>query len=244
MRAAAVTSALVLAITLGGCSGDVVPSQEATPSPSEEPAPSDEPTPSVEPSAAPVAPVAAPIVTTIAPEVMLPGEAFGAAAADPVEITEGVEMWMLPEGCPAGAPTAAVSSRMVSVGDGMYEARVGVQQLAVFADAEAATVEAQRLHDAAAACAGTAGQSQVYVVEDVAVGAQGTGVAYDYYGTSATGTLDEAQGYYVVATRRANAVTIVGYYGGEDTIGSSRENAVATSQAAWELLCSYDSAGC
>lgn len=239
LRRTAAIGVLALVTVLGGCSDAAAPEDDASTAPTEqtqEPAPTAEPTP--EPT------TAAPVVTTLPPEAMLTGLAFDSDGVEPVVI-EPLDAWALPESCAAGGPSTAVVSRGVAYGDGAFEATVSTQQVAVFADADAATTEAQRLADVLSACAGTAPDGQtVYAVEDVAVGAQGTGLVVDYYGASATGSGDDALGYYLVTTRRGNAVTLVGNLGGEASIGTSREDAVASSQAAWELLCIYDSAGC
>lgn len=250
-RCAAVVSVAALAF-VAGCSEDAAPADTATTStsdPAEEtspPEPSPEPTPTPEPSAEPApTPEAPPALTTLAPEVMLPGSAYGAETDTPSEITELVDAWALPESCGVGGSSTALVSRAVAYGDGAYESVVGIQQLAVFPDAGTARAEMDRIHREASLCVNIAQDGQtIYAVESIGVGAQGIGLATDYYGSSATGNLDEAMGYYVVMTRRGNAVTLVGYVGGESTIGPSRENAVSTSQAAWELLCVYDSAGC
>lgn len=241
LRRTAAIGILALVTVLGGCSGAASPESATAPTATataptataSAPAPSAEPTP--EP---------APVTTTLPPEAMLTGADFQQDGVDAV-VTEPLEAWALPETCAAGAPSTAVASRGVAFGDGAYESTVGMHQVAVFADVEAATAEAQRLADVMAACAAVPAEGGgAFVVEDVAVGAQGTGLAVDYYGASASGDVDSALGYYVAMTRRGNAVTLSGQLGGEWTVGVSRTNAVSTSQAAWELLCIYDSAGC
>ena len=239
LRRTAAIGIVAVVTVLGGCSDAAAPEDDASTAPADQ---TQEPAPTVAPTAEPSPEV--PVVTTLPPESVLTGAAFDADGVEPV-VTEPVDAWALPESCAAGGPSTAVASRGVAYGDGAFETTVGTQQVAVFADADAATTEAQRLADALTACAGTAPDGQtVLAVEDVAVGAQGTGLVVDYYGASATGGDDDALGYYVVTTRRGNAVTLVGHLGGEASIGTSRANAVASSQAAWELLCVYDSAGC
>lgn len=248
-RHAAVVCLASLAF-VAGCSDGAAPADTTTTSaPAEEtspPEPSPEPTPAPEPSAEPTpAPVAPPALTTLASEVMLPGSAYGAQTDTPSEITETVDAWALPESCGVGGPSTALVSRAVAYGDGELESVVGIQQLAVFPDRGTASAEMNRIHIEASICVNIVQDGQtIYEVESIGVGAEGIGLVTDYYGSSTAGNLDEAMGYYVVMTRRGNAVTLVGYVGGESTIGLSRENAVSTSQAAWDLLCAYDSAGC
>ncbi|WP_158068927.1 hypothetical protein [Cellulosimicrobium sp. CUA-896] len=82
------------------------------------------------------------------------------------------------------------------------------------------------------------------MTEPLDVGAQGAGLATDYYGASDGGDLDGALGSYLAATRRGTAVTLVALDGGETTVGVARETVVANAQAAWDLLCRYDAEGC
>lgn len=236
-------AATVAVLLLAGCSDDAAPSASPTPSATSEQSPT--PSPSAEPSETP-SPSPEPTAQTALPEeAMLTAAALGAPEGTVAVVTEPVDAWALPEACAAGAPTTAVVSRGLAYGDGAFESTVGIQQVAVFADADAASVEAQRLTNAVAACAGAGPDGQTaYLAEEVAVGAQGTGLIVDYYGVYAAGTGDESLGYYVVTTRRGNAVTLVGQVGGEATVGVSRENAVASTQAAWELLCVFDAEGC
>ncbi|PFG34574.1 hypothetical protein [Sanguibacter antarcticus] len=240
MRISLRGSALVVVmLALAGCSSAPADEPEVTST-----APTAELTLEPMPDPSSVASSEVQFTTTLSPEAMLSGAAFGAEGVEPV-VTESVDVWALPESCAADGPSTAVVSRGVTYGDGAFESTVETQQLAVFEDADAAVAEAQRLAEVMSACTPTDADGQTaYVAEKVAVGAQGTGLAVDYYGTSMTGSVDDALGYYVVTTRRGNAVTLVGHLGGEASIARSRGDAVASSQAAWGLLCVYDSAGC
>lgn len=198
----------------------------------------DTPAPTEPPTSTPVA------VPTDAPaEVMLPAEVLG-SADQPREEDEEIAAWWLPESCEALTPQA-LTMRTLTQGTGEFEEPVGVHQVVVFEDAEAAVTAADDLIAAMQRCAEQdPGEAGLYVAEDVAVGAQGQGLALDYYGTSATGELDDAMGTYLAATRRGSAVTLVAADGGEATVATARENVVEQTSAAWELLCRYDSEGC
>ncbi|WP_146845935.1 hypothetical protein [Cellulomonas terrae] len=178
-------------------------------------------------------------------EVMLPAAAWADITPDDVrEDSAGVVGWRVPESCDAGNP-ADGAMRTVTQGSGELESRVGVHQVAVLADADAAVTEADRLAAALTACTQrVSDDATVYVVEPLAVGAQGVGLATDYYGDTVEGALDDAMGTYLTVTRRGNAITLVAVEGGEGTVGTARETATTNAQAAWELLCTYDSAGC
>lgn len=212
-------------------------------------APTDDPTPTTTgPDPAPTTPAptggagAAP--ADLAPEVLLPATAWD-LPVDPREESAGVVDWRLPQACDAGAPESATAMRTVVQGDGQAEAQVGVQQVALFADADAAVAEADRLAAVLRECTTYASDTATtYVVEPVEIGAQGTGIATDYYGASATGSLDEAIGSYLVTTRRGTAITLVGVEGGEALVSSARGTATEQAQSAWALLCGYDSSGC
>ena len=135
--------------------------------------------------------------------------------------------------------------RTATEGDGADEGTVGVHQVAVFADADAATAEAARLADLLAACAAQGGaEGTAYTAEPLDVGAQGSGLATDYYGSGGSGDLDTALGTYLATTRRGAAVTLVALDGGESTVGAARETVAEQTRAAWELLCRYEQAGC
>jgi hypothetical protein len=175
-------------------------------------------------------------------EALLPATAWPASAGAREE-SAGVVDWRLPQACTAGGPAGALAMRTVAQGDGAAEGAVGVQQVAVLADADAAVAEADRLSAALAACAGDA-SGTTDAVEPLAVGAQGVGLATDYYGSSASGDLDGALGSYLGVTRRGAAVTVVALEGGESTVGAARETVTGAAQAAWELLCAYDAEGC
>lgn len=217
----------VVALALSGCSAAATPQRDATTT--------TVPAPEADPRQSP-----APDETSLPSGLMLTAAAFG-SDVEPV-VTEPFDAWALPGPCAAGAPHGVVASRGVAYGVGSSTSPIGTQQVAVFADASAAVAEAERLTDIMTACAAAPGEV-TFVVEDVAVGAQGTGLVVDY-GASAGGSGDDALGYYLVTTRRGNAVTLVGHLGGEASIGTSRKDAVTASQAAWRLLCVYDSAGC
>ncbi|QHT57338.1 hypothetical protein GXP71_15500 [Cellulomonas sp. H30R-01] len=230
MRNTTLTSTIVLcALTLAGCAGGPEPVATAEPGVS---APATSPSPTA--SAA----------TDVAPDVMLTEAAWTVVGPGaPRDESTGVVDWRLPEACAAGDPTGASAMRTVSQGSGEFEAPVGVQQVAVLADADAAVAEAERLTAALGTC--TEGEPPTrYVAEPLAVGAQGLGLATDYYGASASGALDDAMGTYVAVTRRGNAVMLVGLDGGEGTVGSARTTVSGLAQQGWELLCPFDSAGC
>src|SRR6185436_9682428 len=60
------------------------------------------------------------------------------------EDSEGVVSWLVDEGCGAGSPADGVAMRTVTQGSGEVESRVGVQQVVVLRDADAAAVDAVR----------------------------------------------------------------------------------------------------
>lgn len=216
------------------------PTVSESPLPSPDPSGPAEPEPGESASTGPYS--TAP--TQIPEEALLPESAWENVGG-PRLVSPRVVDWRLPQSCAAGAPSGATAMRTVTQGDGDYEAAVGVQQVAVFADADAAVAEAGRIGAALTACAdATTAEPTTYVLEPLAVGAQGVGFATDYYGISASGDLDEALGTYLATIRRGNAVTVVALEGGESTIGVARETVTSRAQAAWELLCRYDSAGC
>ena len=133
--------------------------------------------------------------TDVSAEVVLPGTAWDAIGPDDVrEESEGVVAWRVEVTCDAGTPADARRDAHRHAGLGRVESRVGVQQVAAFADADAAVAEADRLAAALTACAATApGDSATFVVEPLAVGAQGIGLATSYYG----GLEDDAMGTYL-----------------------------------------------
>ncbi|WP_217614774.1 hypothetical protein [Cellulomonas sp. GbtcB1] len=188
----------------------------------------------------------APVATDVPPEVMLPETSWqGTGPEGPREESAGVVDWRLPESCDAGTPTEAIAMRTVAQGSGEAESPVGVHQVVLLPDADAAVAEADRLTAALAACTRYASDSATtYVVEQVEVGAQGLGLATDYYGASAEGSIDDAVGSYLALTRRGPAITLVGFEGGEGTIATERATATGLAQEAWGLLCAYDEAGC
>lgn len=236
MRASTTTTVLAAsALVLAACTatpGDA----PGTPEPSA-PAPST--------SAATPAPgdPAAALPTDAPADVLLPAGAWGGEGAR--DEAEGVADWHLPEACADGGPADATAMRTATEGDGAAEGVVGVHQVAVFADADAATAEAARLADLLAACAAQGGaEGTAYTAEPLDVGAQGSGLATDYYGSGGSGDLDTALGTYLATTRRGAAVTLVALDGGESTVGAARETVAEQARAAWELLCRYEQAGC
>jgi glucose/arabinose dehydrogenase len=225
------TAACVLALT--GCAAGGSEDTATTTAP-----------PAATPTAAPTTPEAtAPTPTGVPAEALLPDAAW-APVTGPREESEGITDWRLPASCAVGSASTAVAMRTVTVGDGAEEAQVGAQQVVVFPDADAAVAEADRLTAVLAGCTSPDGTT-TYVTEPLAVGAQGVGLATDYYGTSAEGAVDDgAMGSYLALTRRGAALTLVALEGGESTVGASRETVTAHAQAAWELLCPYDADGC
>ncbi|MFF1530838.1 hypothetical protein [Cellulomonas sp. NPDC058312] len=235
-RTRTTTLLAVGALALGGCaSADADPAATSA-------APTADPTTPAEPSAP--ATGTGDVAADLPTEVLLPESAWD---ADPAQRQEsaGVVAWRFPQACDTGAPESATAMRSVSQGDGEAEAAIGVQQVAVFADADAAVAEADRITAALTACTTYASDtSTTYVVEPLDVGAQGAGLATDYYGSSASAPLDEAIGSYLAVTRRGTAITLVGSEGGESLVGTARTDATTQAQTAWELLCRYDEAGC
>jgi len=199
--------------------------------------------PTTTPSAATGAEGAAP-ATDVPPAVMLPETTWqGTGPEGPREESAGVVAWRLPESCAAGAPAEAVAMRTVAQGSGELESPVGLHQVALLPDADAAVAEVDRLTAVLTACTADDGAT-AYVVEPLAVGAQGIGLATAYDRASAAGAVDDALGSYLTVTRRGPAITLVGLEGGEGTVASARETATRQVQEAWGLLCAYDSAGC
>lgn len=228
------------ALALAGCSAAEPAAGPTTPPPSSSAPPAASPS---EPEPSDPAP-SAPTATEVPAEAMLPETSWTGTEGGRQD-SPGVVAWRLPEACAAGAPEGASAMRTVQQGDGGTESQVGVQQVAVFADADAAVAEADRLGAALTACPEYASDTETtYVVEPLDVGAQGTGLATDHYGASADGDLDTAMGSYLATTRRGTAVTVVAIEGGEGTVGDARATVTAQAQAAWGLLCAYDSAGC
>ncbi len=236
MAALALTA---LALALGGCSAEEDEAAVEPPSPTVPSAPATtEPAPSPTPTPTWAAP------TDIPAEAMLPATALGPLDGPRYE-QEGIVVWQVPQRCHGLSPTGAVAMRTVDQGTGELEEPIGVQQVAVFTDADAATAAADELVAGLTRCTTQAGSdSTTYVLEDVAVGAQGHGLATDYYGASAEGRLDDSIGSYLAMTRRGNALTLVSAEGGESIVSAARELVTGQTQAAWELLCRYDSAGC
>lgn len=227
------TAVCVLALAGCGAGGSDDPATTTAPPVAEPTTPAPDPT-----TSAPSAP------STVPAEVLLADAAWSPITGTRQE-SEGITDWLLPESCAAGIASTAAAMRTVTIGDGQEEAQVGVQQVALFTDADAAVAEADRVAAVLAQCTAAPGTETTYVVEPLAVGAQGLGLATDYYGSSAEGTVDDgALGSYLALTRRGTALTLVGLQGGESTIGVARESVTAHTQAAWDLLCGYDSAGC
>ena len=248
-RGTALVVAAVLAVGLTGCAGGS-PSDDATTSapPLSTARPSEAPTSASPSKATSTAP--SPVPTDIEGDVLLPEEAFAPRDGDR-STTEGVEPWVLSTSCDLGSPSGAASMTSIRQGDGQFEVPVGLQQVAVYTDAAAAQAEAARVGAAAQACADAAaagpsedGGNTRYLVEQVPVGADGTGIATDYYGATAGDPDAVVIGDYVVLTRRGTALTLVGESGGEDDTDSARSTVVALAQQAWERLCAYEQAGC
>lgn len=242
--ALATTAALVLA----GCAGSSAPESDPTSqaptssSPADTPEPTEAPSASAEPTEEPTTEAPAP-TTDLPSSVLLSQEAFYPEDGARTE-REGVETWLVPNGCEPVTPDAAVAMRTLTQGDGAFEDAVGQQQVAVFADVDAAVAEADRLGAVLAACAGTEDLTTGFTTEPVEVGAQGVGLVVSYYGDYVPGQDEMSLGYFLSVTRRGNAVTLVTNAGGEYSIKASRDRVVPELQAAWELLCAYDSTGC
>lgn len=243
------------ALVLAGCSDSSSPDPEAT-SQSAEPTtspsatesaeptqePSEEPSESAEPTEDPTEPAGP--VTALPATVLLPQAELFPEEGPRTEF-EGLVDWVFPVSCGVGGPETALVMQSVSQGDGTFEVPVGHHQVAVFADADAAVAEADRVTAALEACAGPGddGQSRL-VTEPVDVGAQGVALVVDYYGVLEANGDEGTLGYVTAVTRRGNAVTLVSSEGGESSVGASRERVVGELGAAWDLLCDYDSAGC
>lgn len=242
-RVAVVLSVLLVA----GCSGgdgsaEESPSATASTTAAEstatsEPAPSSEETTATE-EPAPTEPPA-PVRLDLTDDVML-----GPDELEPVGESRGstdqAETWFLSSACSVPAAPEAVAVQTVS--QGLYESTdpVGLQTVAVFPDAETASAVADRVRAAMDACVETPpGDSGSYSAEDVAVGAQGRGLANNYAELG-----DQGAGSYAAVTRRGNAVTIVAMLSGEESVGNARDAVTSGLTTAFDKLCSYDSAGC
>lgn len=255
MRRSALTlSAVLLAGSLVACTPssdndgyDAAPVESATSSTSETESPTEEETSSSPTATSPTeteSPPSEPAVdipAQVLPEATLDAELLG-TADQPREETAGITAWRLPEDCRPPTPDA-LDMWTVTQGSGELEEPVGIQQVAVFADAGAATAAADALLASMESCAAAEGAATRYVVEGVDIGAQGHGLVTDYYGASAT-DLATAIGDYVAQTRRGTAVTLVGYQGGETQVQSAGQSTRLLLATAWERLCVYDSAGC
>lgn len=230
---------VVLTGALAGC-GDGSPGGEetavtssATSSPSTTPEPTPEETP--EESPAPQVP------TDITADVLLPDGSF--EYANPGTEPASTTSWVLPQDCgEVPLPASATASDGLRYGDGRQESVVGLHQVVVTADAAAATAVADEVAAAFARCAPPTENPGAYAVEDVAVGAQGTGLAWSYYRTGEV--RDDDIGTYMVVTRRGNAVALVGTLSGESSVAVARTDVTALAQQAWERLCRYDAEGC
>ena len=223
-------------VMLAGC-GSATPADDA-PATVE---PSATRTSSVEPEVTTSPPPVVP--TDLTDEVFLPDGVVNGANPGTRPVEE--DTWQLPRACGALAlPAQATAVGGTFYGDGATETAVGVHQVAVMADADAAAVVADEVAAAFEGCVPEAGQTGAYAVEDVAVGAQGRGLASSYYGEE-VGVVDDGDlGTYLVVTRRGNAVALVGLVAGEWNIGTARTDSTALAQQAWERLCRYDSSGC
>lgn len=244
-RTGSALAAALLVTALAACS----PGGETDPPASPEPAP--EPANTSEPATQPTesetegtddGEATATIPTEALPETLLPADLLG-TPDQPREEAQGVAPWLLPETCEQVTPDA-VDMWTVTQGSGEAEEPVGVHQVAVFLDADAAVAGADALIAAFASCATSEGAPTIYAVEPLDIGAQGTGLATDYNGVSAGGDLDTALGSYLAETRRGTAVTLTGFQGGEAQVGTSRADTTALLAGAWERLCAYDSEGC
>lgn len=241
MRPATRTSALAAsALLLAACSTS--PGTTSSPTGSAPETSTTTTEPNGTPSGSPSEPTA-----DVPPDVLLPTAAWEAPGEQRTE-DEGVDAWHLPDACATEFPADAAAMRTLTQGDGAAERPVGVHQVAVFDGVDAAVAAADDLQAAITACAGTTPDESAggttYVAEPLEVGAQGAGLATDHYGASQSGGLDDALGTYLASTRRGTSVTLVALEGGESTVGAARQAVVAHAQAAWELLCRYDSEGC
>lgn len=242
-----ITASCAALTALAACSDPQEGEGEATaPAPtttSESPTSEEPDTSPAEDDASAETPTSVEIPTDAPAEVMLPAEVLG-TADQPREEDEEDAAWWLPESCGALSPDA-VTMRTLTQGTGEFEEPIGVHQVAVFDEAEAAVAAADELIAALRECADEQpGEPTLYLAEEIEVGTQGVGLATDYYGTSASGELDEAVGTYLAATRRGSAVTLVAADGGEAMVATARENVLEQTSTAWELLCRYDSEGC
>jgi len=242
-RTWALTAGPALALLLTACADGAEPAEpedtRASPPLTTTAAPTPDPTDDAEtwtPSPEPSTPS---VPTDVPPEVLLTAEVLGAVADAPRETVEVVTPWRLPPDCAVHPPTTATAMRTQQLGDGQYESVIAVQQVAAFPDADVAVAEAARLAAALERCTTAEGSSNLYTVEDVAVGAQGRGLSTGFYGD----TSDDALGTYLVVTRRGSAVALVGGEAGERSIGSARDQETAHASAGWELLGRYDIAG-
>jgi hypothetical protein len=240
-RASAAAAVVVVLLGVAGCSSGAAES-EGAPTASERPA-SGPPAPRTPTSS----PATTPVPTGLPEDVLLPAGALQPEDG-PRAVTAGVEPWVLSTGCDLGSPTAAVQMLSVRQGDGQFEVPVGVHQVAVFADAQAAQAEAARVAAAAGACAASApgsdGGDTRYLVSGLDVGATGTSVVTDYYGVTRTDPAADGIGDAVAVTRRGTAVTLVGAAGGESSMSSARALVAGYAQQAWERLCRYQVDGC
>lgn len=242
-------------LVLAGCASSGPSAGGSTSSPAASSAPAETPTAtststgtesteaaSPEPTEPPTTEAPAP-TTDLPATVMLPQERLYPEDGARTE-REGVETWLLPDGCEQTAPDGAAAMRTVVQGDGAFEDAIGQQQVAVFADVDAAVSEADRLGSVLAACAGSEDVTTGYATEPVEVGAQGTVLIVSYNDDYTPGQDEMSLGYVLSVTRRGNAVTLVANAGGEYSIKASRELVVPELQAAWEQLCAYETDGC
>ncbi|WNB85556.1 hypothetical protein [Cellulomonas sp. ATA003] len=235
-RTAAVigTAAAVAAIAVGVPALDRVdlptwPAPVATAPPAPAPTtPTPEPSTTPDPTKTPSSAVTIPVPT----EVLAP------ALLEPRTTTDGTVAWALPEECAAGSPSTATAMLTARDGTGEFEARIDVQQVALFADAATAVAEADRVRAALAACDAS---SELISTETVEVGAQGTGVARVYGDGEGAPT---PFGTYAVLTRRGSALALATVDGGDGSTESSREPVTQRARQLWERLCGYESAGC
>lgn len=247
MRAHLATAAILSALLVSGCSGGgtaeapsgqaptttpgPAPSTDAEPtSPSDEAQPGDVPTPTAQPADARL---------DLTDDVMLGPDELE-PVGEPRGTTGQAETWFLSSACSVPAAPEAVAVQTVS--QGVYESTdpVGIQTVAVFEDAAAATAAADRIGAAMDACVDAPpAESGSYRVEDLEIGTQGRGLANNYAELG-----DDGAGSYAGVTRRGNAVTIVAMLSGEASVGSARDAVTSGLGTAFDKLCSYDSAGC
>lgn len=236
MRLRCAAALVVSALLLSGCGGG---EQAATGGSPSSPAATEQTTEPAE-STAPAEPTepAEDLLLELPDEAMLAPDALEPVGADRGSV-DGPTEWVLSSACVVPAPTA-VAMRTVSQGDYESVDPVGIQQVAVFETVDEAVAEAAKISAAMEECTtNPPAESGSYTVEDVAVGAQGRGLANSYAEPG-----DDAPGTYAAVTRRGNAVTVVSLMSGEESLGTARDTVSGGLDRAFDALCLYDSAGC